>query len=137
MTSKPEWLYKQSAVIPYVLEEDSCTIVLVTNNSKRSWIYPKGVIEKDMSPEDSAAKEALEEAGVIGDVESTLLDKYEYEKWGGVCSVKVFPLDVVEILDDWDEKGMRERVLVDIDQAIRQVKPEQQNALMELKQHLQ
>ena len=89
-----------------------------------------------MSPVQSAEKEALEEAGVVGKTSTSLLNEYDYTKWGGVCNVKVFPLAVTEILDDWDEKGMRERVIIDIDEAIEKVKPEQKNSIIELKRFL-
>ena len=64
MSTKPSWLYQQSAVIPIFDDK----IVLITSRRKKRWIIPKGVIELGLAPEDSAAKEALEEAGVVGSV---------------------------------------------------------------------
>ena len=129
---KPGWQYLQSAAIPYLSGENGFEIVLITNSKRTSWIYPKGIIESDMTPEESAANEAWEEAGVTGTVDSTLLDEYVYDKWDGICSVKVFPMLVDEVLEDWDEKGMRERVLVDFEEALRLIKPAQRKGLLAL-----
>ena len=64
-----------------------------------------------MSPEESTAGEAKEEAGVIGSVQSSELGR-KYEKWGGVCTVQVFELQVERLLDHWDEMHLRDRRLV-------------------------
>ena len=66
-------------------------------------MIPKGIIEPDLSPAESAAKEALEEAGVEGRVGTEPLGHYEYEKWGGTCSVEVFVLEVDRVHDEWAE----------------------------------
>ena len=90
MAPTPNWFYRQSAVIPYRVTNNRLEIVLITSSSSKHWIFPKGIIEPDMTPEDSAANEALEEAGVIGKSSSELISEYEYEKWGGFCNVQVF-----------------------------------------------
>jgi len=126
---KPAWLYKQSAVIPYFKIDGVTQVILVTSSSGKKWVIPKGVIERFMSPEDSAAKEALEEAGVIGHVSSEIITEYEYKKWGGTCHVKVYLLEVSEILDVWDEMKKRERKLVEITNAISLVKAELRETL--------
>jgi len=86
-------------------------IVLITSRRKKRWIIPKGVIELGLAPEDSAAKEALEEAGVVGSVSPRELGRYEYEKWGGVCTVRVFEFHVHRSLESWDECEIRDRRL--------------------------
>ena len=62
-----------------------------------------------MTEHDSAAKEAREEAGVVGNVGTRAVGSFEYEKWGGVCHVSVFDLHVTSELDAWPEKADRER----------------------------
>lgn len=137
MAKKPDWLYKQSAVIPYIRNGISIDIVLVTSRSKSGWVLPKGVIQRFMSPEDSAAKEALEEAGVVGNVDSTPVADYDYVKWKGTCNVKVFSLEVTEILESWDEMEKRERIVVNLEEAIEKVKHEQKSSLMKFKMFLE
>lgn len=136
MNRKPSWLFRQSAAIPYLDSPDGYRIVLVTNGKRTGWIYPKGIVERDMTPEDSAAKEALEEAGVVGEVSSDLLNTYSYEKWGGVCEVQVFPLLVEDLLEDWDEAGYRDRTVVDFDAALELVRSEQRDGLVALGDYL-
>src|SRR5688572_24671120 len=108
MANKPDWLFKQSCVVPYIKTGDDLQIVLVASASGSGWVLPKGVIERSMTPEESAAKEAIEEAGVIGIVASDIVAEYEYEKWGGKCHVKVYPLEVTELLESWPEMDNRE-----------------------------
>jgi uncharacterized protein len=67
-----------------------------------------------MSPHQAAAQEALEEAGVVGEIGHEALGVFRYAKLiaGGVtvkAKVVVFPLAVTQELDDWPEKGLRER----------------------------
>lgn len=123
MAGKPAWLFNQSAVIPYLLEDGNLKVVLITSNSSRHWVIPKGVIERDMTPSESAAKEALEEAGIIGETSEEVITEYHYDKWGGTCHVQVFPMRVTAVLDEWDEMHARKREIVAAELAITQVKP--------------
>jgi 8-oxo-dGTP pyrophosphatase MutT (NUDIX family) len=58
--------FDQSGVIPYRKKEWKVEVLLVTSIKKKKWIIPKGFIEYNMSPFQSAKKEAFEEAGVRG-----------------------------------------------------------------------
>lgn len=136
MSKKPLWLFRQSGAIPYIISGSIVKICLVTTKSSDAWVFPKGVIERDIEPEHSAKNEALEEAGVIGEVSNVLLDQYRYEKWGGTCEVKVYPLRVVEILEEWDEMNVRERQFVQLDIALHIIKQEQKMSLMKFKEFL-
>jgi len=118
MSDKPAWLYNQSAVVPYVLDDGELKIVLITSLKSKKWIVPKGVVEKGMTPQESAAKEAFEEAGVIGIPGVREIGAYQYEKWGGICTVKVYTMEVEELLNEWDESCKRERLVEDIDKAV-------------------
>jgi phosphohistidine phosphatase len=79
------------------------------------------VVEPDLSPAASAAKEALEEAGVRGPIEDEPLGTYQYRKWGGTCTVQVFAMEVEEEVADWPEAGMRRRAWLTVDDARRRV----------------
>jgi 8-oxo-dGTP pyrophosphatase MutT (NUDIX family) len=108
----PTHFYDQSSAVPIVRDGEDVRLVLVTSRRSKRWIFPKGVIEPDLTPQESAAKEALEEAGVVGEIGATQLGSYEYDKWRGTCSVKVFALEVIRVLDTWEEDAARERVIV-------------------------
>jgi 8-oxo-dGTP pyrophosphatase MutT (NUDIX family) len=112
---------EQSAVIPYRIQAGEVQILLITSINSKRWIIPKGIIELNMTPQASAEKEALEEAGIRGEVFPDLLGVYTYNKWGGVCRVQVFLLRVEQILESWLE-DFREREWVTISEAIQRVR---------------
>jgi 8-oxo-dGTP pyrophosphatase MutT (NUDIX family) len=87
--------------------------MLVTSRETRRWVIPKGWAEKRLAPHEVAAKEALEEAGLEGEIGREPLAAYHYiKRLGGnktmTCAVTVFPLAVAHQLEDWPEKGQRE-----------------------------
>ena len=110
-TSAPRVQY---AALPYRLRGTSgAEVMLVTSRETRRWIIPKGWPMKGRAPHTSAAREAREEAGVVGDVGKRPIGSYSYEKRleGGdvvVCKVDVFPLEVKRQQKRWPEKGKRE-----------------------------
>jgi hypothetical protein len=66
--------------------------------------------------------EALEEAGLVGEVWERPIGSYLSPKHlasGRVvtCAIEVYRMDVEEVLDDWPEKGQRERAWYTLDQA--------------------
>ena len=77
--------YRQSSVLPYRLIGNRVEIMMITSTKRKRWILPKGIVEPDMTPAESAAKEAMEEAGVEGEVSPVSIGKYHYKKWGGLC----------------------------------------------------
>jgi len=82
---------------------------------------------------ESARKEALEEAGITGSIETEPIGSYRYEKWGGTCTVSMFKMEIVTILDVWEEAGQRSRELLTIDEAAGRV---EEPALKEMIQAL-
>ncbi|MBN2025533.1 MAG: NUDIX domain-containing protein [Actinobacteria bacterium] len=108
-TSRPPWHFKQSGVVPYRDAEAGREVLLITTRRSGKWVIPKGIIEPDLSPVDSARKEALEEAGVRGTVREDIEESYSYDKWGGRCGVELFPLQVTEQLASWPEEALRRR----------------------------
>lgn len=111
-----ERIYKQSGVVPYFIEQNEINYVLITSMGG-NWIFPKGLIEPDMEPWESALQEAEEESGVTGDVVPHKIASYEYEKWGGLCRIDMYLLKVTEIYDTWDEDMYRERKICSFEEA--------------------
>jgi 8-oxo-dGTP pyrophosphatase MutT (NUDIX family) len=97
---------EQSAVIPYRFREGKLEILLITSRNNKRWIIPKGIIDPGMTPQQAALQEALEEAGVKGKVFDDLMGTYTYEKWGGICRVQIFLLEVESIYIDWLEASL-------------------------------
>jgi 8-oxo-dGTP pyrophosphatase MutT (NUDIX family) len=122
MPQKNNKILKQSGVIPYRVRDGKIEVLLITTRKSQSWVIPKGGVCKGMSPQDSAAKEAWEEAGVIGQVNTKKFGGYKYQKGGNTYQVNLFLLPVEKILEDWPEATERERLWLNIDQAAMLVK---------------
>ena len=105
---------RQCAALPFAWDGDEVRVLLVTSRETRRWVLPKGWMEKRLSPHALAAKEAFEEAGVVGEVGRRTIGCYQYLKRGPrdrltPCSVRVFPLRVERLLDTWPERRQRRR----------------------------
>ena len=109
-------VYQQSGVVPYFIENREIKFVLITSMGG-NWIFPKGLVERHMTPCESALKEAEEEAGVYGDIFPGKIASYEFEKWGGMCRVDMYLLKVTDICDTWDEDMYRERKICSFEEA--------------------
>ncbi len=125
MTSEPahlpDWIYRQSAVLPYRQGPDGLEVLLVTSRKRSRWVLPKGIVEPGMTAPQSAAKEAREEAGVDGQVGAESLGTYRYRKWGGTCKVEVFPMEVRVEKDAWPEMQIRQREWMTLCEASKRV----------------
>lgn len=137
MANNPDWLYLRSAAIPIVRDAQGVKVVLVTTKPNgNNWIFPKGQVEMGMSAYASAAKEALEEAGVVGQVSSELFDQYQQQKWGGRMTVRVYLLEVTEVLPSWREMHVRARKILPLNEAINLIHSPQKQSLIKLMQAL-
>jgi phosphohistidine phosphatase len=120
MALKPDYFCRQSGVIPYRVRKGNLEILLITSRKERRWIIPKGIIEPDYSARNSAAKEALEEAGIKGGVHSKLLGMYRHRKFGRTCTVKVYPMRVTRVYKVWEEAD-RDREWMPLKKALKLV----------------
>lgn len=87
-------------------------VMLVTSRETGRWVIPKGGLMPGKTTWESAAVEAFEEAGVVGEIARTPLGTYDYVKFlksgeGAPCRVTVFALDVTEELLEWPEQDQR------------------------------
>jgi phosphohistidine phosphatase len=80
-------------------------ILVIASSKKNHLVVPKGIQEPGLSPQASAAQEALEEAGIEGEVADAALGSYTCEKWGATCTVAVYPMKVTRVIaeEDWEE----------------------------------
>jgi phosphohistidine phosphatase len=103
---RPAYYYQQSSVIPYRYKNGKLQILIISSSKNKHFVIPKGIIEPGLTAQQSAAKEALEEAGAKGIVSKKATGSYDYTKWESNCHVDVFPMQVTELLDkvDWAEK---------------------------------
>ena len=89
-------LYQYGA-LPYTLtEQEGIRILLVTTRGRRNWIIPKGWPIRNLTAAATAAREAYEEAGLIGAIVGDApLGYFRYQKPRNsrrvtICEVSVF-----------------------------------------------
>jgi 8-oxo-dGTP pyrophosphatase MutT (NUDIX family) len=104
----------QFAALPFRIGTSGrLEIMLLTSRETGRWVIPKGWPIKGLKPREVAAREAYEEAGLVGSITSKHpIGIYHYEKQfaegGLLCEVQVFLFRVDQQLDDWPEKGQRQ-----------------------------
>ena len=130
MQRRPLWFYNQSAVIPFRFEQDKLNVMLITSRNRKRWIIPKGIIEREFSPAESAQREAFEEAGLQGRVSRKSIGTYRYRKWGATCKVQVFLLKIEQVLDEWPESSVRQRRWATVEEAANLVEEEELGRLI-------
>jgi 8-oxo-dGTP pyrophosphatase MutT (NUDIX family) len=113
LNEKTSKIRLQYACLPYrVKAGNQVEFMLVTSRETKRWVIPKGWPMKGKKPHAGAAREALEEAGLVGQVGREPIGSYDYQKRlkGGAavpCRVEVFPLAVKSQRKSWPEKGQR------------------------------
>ena len=117
-------IYRQSGVLAYRITSQQTQILLITTRKGR-WTIPKGIVEAGMTPAESAANEAYEEAGVRGRLIEKSIGRFQYPKWGGTCRVEVFLLEAAELLESWPEGEFRRRQWTAVPAAADMVKFDQ------------
>ena len=55
MITYPDWVYRQSAVLPYRFSGGDLEVLLITSRKGKRWVFPKGIIEPGLTPQRSAA----------------------------------------------------------------------------------
>lgn len=111
----------QSGVVPYRRVHDSIEVMLITARRSNKWLVPKGNIDSTLTPICSAAREAWEEAGVLGRVQDQVIGSYRYVKSGVPRIVRLYPMLVEEQWPQWPEMNERRRLWLPLEQATVQV----------------
>jgi len=95
---------RQFGAIPYTVVKGEVVFLLITSRGSGRWIFPKGDPIEGLNAWDAAAQEALEEAGIEGEVDSRSLGSYRTFKTLAIRR-KVIEVELYE----WPEKGSRHR----------------------------
>ena len=123
LRDRPAYYYTQSSVIPYRLRNGRLEILVILSSQKKHFVVPKGIKDPGLSPQDSAAKEAREEAGVDGRVLDPAIGSYRYEKWGSLCTVDVYAMEVTAVVPEHEwEESHRGREWVSPEEAVKRLK---------------
>jgi len=120
--SRPAYYYRQSSVVPFRRRKKRLEVLVISSSKQKHWVIPKGIHDPGLSAQQSAAKEAFEEAGVEGLVLDRMIASYSYDKWDATCDVAVYPMEVTNEISDstWEERH-RTRQWVSVEQAASMV----------------
>ncbi len=114
MEKKKSAYRRQFGALPLRMDDDGrMQVMMITSRETRRWIVPKGWPIKGLSGAQTAAREAREEAGIVGVTGKNPVGAYMYDKRlkGGRsarCYVELYPLWVVDALPEWAEDTERE-----------------------------
>jgi 8-oxo-dGTP pyrophosphatase MutT (NUDIX family) len=102
----------QYAALPWRYAGARREVLLISSRDTGRWVIPKGWPIRGLSPSETAAREAYEEAGLGGMVSKKPIGEFAYDKRFNDGSVKnttveVFSLEQMVQHPDWPEKGQR------------------------------
>jgi 8-oxo-dGTP pyrophosphatase MutT (NUDIX family) len=102
----------QFGAIPYRVIEGQVVFLMITSRRSANWVFPKGSAEKGLSPSETAAQEAFEEAGVRGEIGESPIGYYVHQRNNSDASlvkIQLYALHVTEQIDEWPEEPQRFR----------------------------
>ncbi len=109
-------------------------MLLVTSRDTGRWVLPKGWPSRRLEDKDAAAREAKQEAGVVGKISSKPIGNYRYRKIEGQTSrlveVSVYVLKVQKEKKRWREQDERERRWFPVAMAARCVRERKLRVLL-------
>jgi 8-oxo-dGTP pyrophosphatase MutT (NUDIX family) len=102
----------QYAALPYRRGKVGLEVMLITSRETGRWVIPKGWPAPELAPGLSAAQEAMEESGLVGQVSEQPIGCYYYSKRlpdgsAVYCTVEVFAFAVEKQMRTWPEKAER------------------------------
>ena len=112
---------------------DNEELVLVTGRKSEQWILPKGNTAKRRSDREQAREEAYEEAGVQGNMEWRY---FEFDIHGKVNKLRIYPMKITKMLNDFPEKDERKRMVTTFDEAERITKGNYSEIIRELRKQI-
>jgi phosphohistidine phosphatase len=122
---------EQACAIPFRDTRDGREFCLITSIRNGRWGFPKGIIDPGETPEQTALKEAHEEAGLAGHIVGPSLGSYTYQKWSSDLRVQVYLMEITQVSDKWDEAEVRKRRFCDAEEACKLVATSRQFPLFE------
>ncbi|MCB1342680.1 MAG: NUDIX hydrolase [Pseudooceanicola sp.] len=105
---------QQFAALCFSVTSGKTRVLLITSRGTGRWIVPKGWFVEGSTAAGSAAREAWEEAGVVGRIYDTCLGTYRYmkiepKKADIPCRAQIFPVKVLSLKGDYPERHQRRR----------------------------
>lgn len=97
-------------------------ICLVTSRGGGRWIIPKGNPIRGLAPHEVAAREALEEAGLVGHVGRRCIGTFKFDRVRNgrdtTCRVDVYALRVERQMQTWTEMHERSVLRCNVNTAL-------------------
>ncbi len=112
-TKTPRTTIAEAMAVPFRFRDDKLQFCVITSRKQKNWIFPKGVVEPGDSLEETALKEAFEEAGLKGKITGQPLGSYQTKKWGTSLNITALLMKVGKSADQWHEDDVRQRRWVD------------------------
>ncbi|MBB5752577.1 NUDIX hydrolase [Prosthecomicrobium pneumaticum] len=115
---------KKVGVLPWRRVASGVEVLLITTRDTRRWVVPKGSIERDLSAQESAEREAFEEAGVLGVMAPLPIGSFRHARGPaelGADDVALYAMQVRAECAVWPEHGQRDIEWLPIDQAAERV----------------
>jgi 8-oxo-dGTP pyrophosphatase MutT (NUDIX family) len=126
---------QQFAALPFRVEDDDISVLLITTRRKRRWSVPKGDPMLEKTPHATAATEAYEEAGLLGAINARPVGRFKHRKQKGkrkiACNVQLFPLKVKRQMKRFPERGQRDAIWLSAREAAKLVHKPQLSRLIE------
>jgi 8-oxo-dGTP pyrophosphatase MutT (NUDIX family) len=129
----------QYAALPYRRRSDgTIEVMLVTSRETGRWIIPKGWPIHGLGPPGSAAREAMEEAGLTGRISNRSIGFYHYKKRladgsAVICAVETFAFEVEKQFSSWPEQAQRQTQWLEVREAADAVQePELSSLILKL-----
>jgi len=110
----------QASALPFRRRGGRLEFCLITTSAGR-WTFPKGYIDPGETPEQTALKEAFEEAGLHGRIVGGPVGCYLTPKNGQSKTVVAFLMETTQCDDEWIESALRTRRWVSREEARRLV----------------
>ncbi len=126
----------QYAALPYRWSRpDGLEVMLITSRDTGRWVIPKGWPIEGLTPPESAAREALEEGGLVGRIGERQIGVYHYDKSLDCdcevrCVVEMFALEVEQQLETWQEHDQRQTRWFDVTKAAAAVEEPELSAII-------
>jgi len=117
---------RQVAALPWRIIDGERQVMMITSRETRRWVIPKGGRMTGKTDPEAAAIEAMEEAGLQGDIAAEPIGAFRYAKRlksgdDRMYVVSVYPLKVLIQLGAWPEAAERERRWMSLDDAAASV----------------
>lgn len=135
-TSGDPFALNQASALPYKVTRDGLMICLITSRKKQRWGFPKASIQ-GVDKKETARHAAQEKAGVTGKLSTSPVGRYRRLKYGQICEVSVYGLEVKENMGEWPQSRLRQRKWIEASAAADLlVKPELQDMLERVRRSL-